>query len=152
MTEFEKTVDYIVVGAGSAGCVLTHRLSENGDNRVLTLEAGDRDKSFMIHMPLGVGQVQSEQLRLGPISHQTDIQVIAGEARAQIAFYYTTRLYHTVLDVHGWREVGEEIATAFRKGDFKAMSDAVPDELVDEIVLLVNRYVQRAPVGVDGEA
>ena len=57
MTEFEKTVDYIVVGAGSAGCVLTHRLSENGDNRVLTLEAGDRDKSFMIHMPLGVGQV-----------------------------------------------------------------------------------------------
>ena len=57
MTEFEKTVDYIVVGAGSAGCVLTHRLSENGANRVLTLEAGDRDKSFMIHMPLGVGQV-----------------------------------------------------------------------------------------------
>lgn len=57
MTEFEKTVDYIVVGAGSAGCVLTHRLSENGSNRVLTLEAGDRDKSFMIHMPLGVGQV-----------------------------------------------------------------------------------------------
>ncbi len=57
MTEFEKTVDYIVVGAGSAGCVLTHRLSENGDNRLLTLEAGDRDKSFMIHMPLGVGQV-----------------------------------------------------------------------------------------------
>jgi len=57
MTEFEKTVDYIGVGAGSAGCVLTHRLSENGSNRVLTLEAGDRDKSFMIHMPLGVGQV-----------------------------------------------------------------------------------------------
>ena len=57
MTEFEKTVDYIVVGAGSAGCVLTHRLSEDGSNRVLTLEAGDRDKSFMIHMPLGVGQV-----------------------------------------------------------------------------------------------
>ena len=57
MTEFEKTVDYIVVGAGSAGCVLTHWLSENGSDRVLTLEAGDRDKSFMIHMPLGVGQV-----------------------------------------------------------------------------------------------
>ena len=45
------------MGAGSAGCVLTHRLSEDGSNRVLTLEAGDRDKSFMIHMPLGVGQV-----------------------------------------------------------------------------------------------
>jgi choline dehydrogenase-like flavoprotein len=57
MTEFEKTVDYIVVGAGSAGCVLTNRLSADGTNKVLTLEAGDRDKSFMIHMPLGVGQV-----------------------------------------------------------------------------------------------
>ncbi len=57
MTDFEKKVDYIVVGAGSAGCVLTNRLSADGSNRVLTLEAGDRDKSFMIHMPLGVGQV-----------------------------------------------------------------------------------------------
>lgn len=57
MTDFEKTVDYIVVGAGSAGCVLTNRLSADGQNTVLTLEAGDRDKSFMIHMPLGVGQV-----------------------------------------------------------------------------------------------
>ncbi|PPR11431.1 MAG: Oxygen-dependent choline dehydrogenase [Alphaproteobacteria bacterium MarineAlpha11_Bin1] len=57
MTEFNQTVDYIVVGAGSAGCVLTHRLSEDSSNRVLTLEAGDRDKSFMIHMPLGVGQI-----------------------------------------------------------------------------------------------
>lgn len=57
MTNFEKTVDYIVVGAGSAGCVLTNRLSADGKNTILTLEAGDRDKSFMIHMPLGVGQV-----------------------------------------------------------------------------------------------
>lgn len=57
------------------------------------------------------------------------------EARAQIAFYYTTRLYHSVLDVHGWREIGETIAQAFRRGDFQAMSDAVPDELVDAIAI-----------------
>jgi choline dehydrogenase len=57
MTDFKKTVDYIVVGAGSAGCVLTNRLSDGGTNTVLTLEAGDRDKGFMIHMPLGVGKV-----------------------------------------------------------------------------------------------
>ena len=57
------------------------------------------------------------------------------EARAQIAFYYTTRLYHTVLDSHGWRDVGEEIAQAFRRGDFPAMSRAVPDELVDAIAI-----------------
>ncbi|MEC7490359.1 MAG: choline dehydrogenase [Pseudomonadota bacterium] len=57
MASFEKTVDYLVVGAGSAGCVLTNRLSEGGTDRVLVLEAGDWDKSFMIHMPLGVGKV-----------------------------------------------------------------------------------------------
>ena len=57
MTDFEKTVDYIVVGAGSAGCVLTNRLSDGGANTVLTLEAGDRDTDFMLHMPLGVGKV-----------------------------------------------------------------------------------------------
>ncbi len=57
------------------------------------------------------------------------------EARSQIAFYYTTRLYHRVLDVHGWREIGEEIAQAFRRMDFKAMEAAVPDALVDEIAV-----------------
>jgi alkanesulfonate monooxygenase SsuD/methylene tetrahydromethanopterin reductase-like flavin-dependent oxidoreductase (luciferase family) len=57
------------------------------------------------------------------------------EVRSQIAFYYTTRLYHSVLDVHGWRSIGEEISQAFRKMDFKAMSEAVPDELVDAIAI-----------------
>lgn len=57
MTEFSKTADYVIVGAGSAGCVLTNRLSADGDNRVLVLEAGGRDDDFMIHMPLGVGKV-----------------------------------------------------------------------------------------------
>ena len=57
------------------------------------------------------------------------------EARGQIAFYYTTRLYHSILDPHGWREAGEAIAAAFRKGDFAAMADAVSDEMVDEIAI-----------------
>lgn len=58
------------------------------------------------------------------------------EARAQIAFYYTTRLYHSVLDVHGWRPIGETIADAFKRMDFKAMEAAVPDEMVDAIALV----------------
>jgi choline dehydrogenase len=48
--------DYIIVGAGSAGCVLANRLSASPANKVLLLEAGPEDRNPWIHIPLGYGK------------------------------------------------------------------------------------------------
>ncbi len=45
--------DYIIVGAGSAGCVLANRLSKDPTTRVLLLEAGGKDNNPWLHVPVG---------------------------------------------------------------------------------------------------
>ena len=65
--------DYVIVGGGSAGCVLAARLSEAPETRVLLIEAGPKDSNPYIHMPVGFFKMTSGPLIWGyetaPLRH-----------------------------------------------------------------------------------
>jgi alkanesulfonate monooxygenase SsuD/methylene tetrahydromethanopterin reductase-like flavin-dependent oxidoreductase (luciferase family) len=68
-------------------------------------------------------------------SIQEDREQAVADAKNQIGFYLTTALYHSILEHHGIPEVGAACRAALKKMDVKAMSEAVPDALVDEIAV-----------------
>jgi choline dehydrogenase len=57
----DQRYDYIIVGAGSAGCVLANRLTASGEHRALLLESGGRDSNRWIHVPIGFGKVMFDR-------------------------------------------------------------------------------------------
>ncbi|MCI4668680.1 MAG: GMC family oxidoreductase N-terminal domain-containing protein [Bacteroidia bacterium] len=72
--------DYIIVGAGSAGCVLANRLSENPDNSVLLIEAGKKDSKAEIHIPAAFSKLFKSELDWG-------LETIEQEHAGQRKFY-----------------------------------------------------------------
>ena len=64
-----------------------------------------------------------------------DRETAVRDAKGQIGFYFTTALYHSILEHHGLKEVGEACRAALKRFDTRAMAEAIPDELVDEIAI-----------------
>jgi len=81
----EKGYDYIIVGGGSAGCVLATRLSGQSDARVLLIEAGGKDWHPYIHMPVGFAKMTSGPftwgLKTAPQKHANDREIPYAQAR-----------------------------------------------------------------------
>ena len=61
----DQTFDYVIVGAGSAGCPVANRLSADPKNRVLLLEAGPKDRNIWIHIPIGYYKNMTSSLSWG---------------------------------------------------------------------------------------
>ncbi len=108
--------DYIIVGAGSAGCVLANRLTEDGKTKVLLLEAGGRDTSPWIHIPIGYAktlkdpkvnwmfETEPDPGTEGRVHTWPRGKVLGGSSSINGLLYVRGQ----VEDYDGWRQMGNE--------------------------------------------
>ncbi|HEX3864693.1 MAG TPA: choline dehydrogenase [Stellaceae bacterium] len=116
MTDEQEAYDFIVTGAGSAGCAVAGRLSESGKYRVLLLEAGKKDTNPWIHVPLGYTKTytdprvnwmfdsEPEKELNGRTLYQPRGKVLGGTSSINGMVY----MRGTPTDYDGWRQKGCE--------------------------------------------
>jgi choline dehydrogenase len=125
MTSF----DYIIVGAGSAGCVLARRLTDAGAGKVLLLEAGGSDRRLWIQMPIGYGKsfydprvnwmyrTEAEPALAGRQGYWPRGKVLGGSSSINAMVYVRGQ----IADFDDWRDAGNpgwgwnDILPYFRK-------------------------------------
>jgi choline dehydrogenase len=123
--------DYIIVGAGSAGCVLAARLSENPNVSVCLLEAGGPDKSVLIHAPVGVAAMLPTKINNwafetipqkglnGRKGYQPRGKTLGGSSSTNAMLYVRGNKW----DYDNWAELGnkgwsyEEVLPYFKKSE-----------------------------------
>ena len=129
--------DYIIVGGGSAGCVLAGRLSEQSDITVLLLEAGGSDRNFLFHWPAGFAKMTKGIASWGwstvPQKHMqnrvlrfTQAKVIGGGSSINAQLYNRGN----ALDFNEWRQLGcegwsyDDVLPYFKRSeDFERAAD-----------------------------
>lgn len=121
----------MIAAAGSvADGLVGHPIATRRWHREVTLpglreaeEKAGRESGACVLAPYVLTSIQEER------------ELAVQDAKNQIGFYYTTALYHSILEHHGMPEVGAACRAALRKFDVKAMCEAVPDALVEEIAI-----------------
>ena len=90
----KKEVDFIIVGAGSAGCVLADKLSADGKHQVILLEAGPSDNRFWIRTPIGYGITYTDPegelvllRRARPGNRETSTLLASRQSLGRLQFY-----------------------------------------------------------------